>query len=492
MGQENRKGTTVMTGFLLISGILVWFAAGSILSWRASLRTGRSMTDYFLANRTVGGFVSALTYSATTYSAFMMVGLVGLTYRTGVAALGFEFTYLIATVLLLVLFAPRYWAAGRAFNLVSPTELLSLRYSNRWVGFTAALLCLTMLVPYASVQLMGAGYLLENLSGGSISFMAGSGLTAAIALVFCLWAGLRSVAWTDSLQALVMLVASILLALFVATHFFPDGFVTTLERSPELLRVNWPISLYVGLTLPWAFFAVTNPQVVQRLYTPRTPRSLRNMILGFSGFGLIYTLICGLLGFSAAILEPGLENADQAMPILLSRIPVPLALVVTLSILAAAVSTLNSIVLTLSSMFGRDVTRSLRPDLPEETELSLGRLLIPVMTAACFLFAQFRFDLIVVLSSIASGGLFMQLPAILGTFFWKRATAAGALASLVTGGLIVAILSLMNLKPLGQWPAVWGILISGTVFVTVSLLTRPPESRERFFAEIRKELDRNF
>lgn len=481
-----------MTGTLLASGILFWFAAGSILSWRASRQTGSSVTDYFLANRTIGGFVSALTYSATTYSAFMMVGLVGLTYRTGVAALGFEFTYLIATVLLLVLFAPRYWAAGRAFNLVSPTELLSLRYGSPRVGLTAALLCLGMLIPYASVQLMGVGYLLENLSGGSISFMAGSGLAAVIAMVFCLWAGMRSVAWTDSLQALVMLVASVLLALFVATRFFPEGFMATVEQTPGLLRVNWSLSLYIGLTLPWAFFAVTNPQVVQRLYTPRNPRSLRNMILGFSGFGLVYTLICGLLGFAAAILEPGLTNADQAMPVLLSRIPVPLGLIVTLSILAAAVSTLNSIVLTLSSMFGRDVARGLAPGLTERKELALGRLVIPLMTAACFLFAQFRFDLIVVLSSIASGGLFMQLPAILGTFFWKRSTAEGALASLISGGLVVAVLSLANVKPLGQWPAVWGILVSGTVFVAVSLLTRPPQDTERFFSAIREELDRHF
>lgn len=481
-----------MTGFLLTSGIVLWFAAGSLLSWRASRETGQGIVDYFLANRTVGGFVSALTYSATTYSAFMMVGLVGLTYRTGVAALGFEFTYLIATVLLLVLFAPRYWAAGRAFNLVSPTELLSLRYGNRWVGFTAALLCLCMLVPYASVQLMGVGYLLDNLSGGSISFVTGSGLAALIAMVFCLWAGMRSVAWTDSLQALVMLVASILLALFVATRFFPEGFLQTVEQTPRLLQVNWSLSLYIGLTLPWAFFAVTNPQVVQRLYTPRTPRSLRNMILGFSGFGLVYTLICGLLGFSVAILKPGLENADQAMPVLLSKVPVVLGLVVTLSILAAAVSTLNSIVLTLSSMFGRDVVRNLKTDISEKKELSIGRFLIPIMTAACFLFAQFRFDLIVVLSSIASGGLLMQLPAILGTFFWKRATAWGALSSLVTGGLLVGILSLLNLKPLGQWPAIWGILVSGTVFVVVSLLTTPPKNRDRFFSSLQAEMKRHF
>ncbi len=480
-----------MSGELLYSGIFVWFALGAVLSWQAGRRTGGGISEYFLANRTIGGFVSALTYSATTFSAFMMVGLVGLTYRTGVAALGFELTYLMFTVLLLVLFAPRYWAAGRAFDLVSPTELLSFRYENRWVGFAGAVLCLVMLIPYASVQLMGVGYLLETLSEGAIPFAAGSGAAALIAMVFCL-SGMRSVAWTDSLQALVMLVASFLLVSFVLTEFFPQGFMRTVSATPKLLTVNWSISLFVGLTLPWAFFAITNPQVVQRLYTPKNPRSLRNMILGFSCFGLVYTVVCGLLGFAMAVLSPGLENADQAMPILLSKVPVPLGLIVTISIMAAAVSTLNSIVLTLGSMFGRDVIRSLSPGLSEKRELSIGRVMIPIVTVACFVFAQFKFDMIVVLSSMASGGLLMQLPAVLGAFFWKRATAVGALSSLIVGGAVVSILSVTNLKPMGQWPSVWGLAASSVVFALASLLSSPPENADRFFDGLTREMNPHF
>ncbi|PIE54364.1 MAG: sodium:solute symporter [Dethiosulfovibrio peptidovorans] len=480
-----------MSGTLLSSGIFLWFALGSLLSWYARRRTGAGVPEYFLANRTVGGLVSALSYSATTYSAFMMVGLVGLTYKTGVAALGFELTYLIFTVFLLVLFAPRYWAAGRAFNLVSPSEFLSFRYSRSSVGFVATCLCMVMLIPYASVQLMGVGYLLEILSGGSVPFCVGAGAGTLIGMVFCL-AGMRSVAWTDSLQSTIMLVASVVLVGFVSSRLLPQGFVDAVSQVPELLTVNWSPSLYLGLTLPWAFFAVTNPQVVQRLYTPEGPKSLRRMILGFSGFGLAYTLICGLLGLAVALLRPGLDNADNAMPVLLSMVPTPLALIVTVSIVAAAVSTLNSIVLTLGSMFGRDVIRPLHPGLSEEDELRMGRAMIPAVSLACFVFAQFRFDLIVVLSSLASGGLLMQLPAVLGAFFWRRSTAWGALSSLIVGGTVVTWLSLAGLKPLGQWPAIWGLTASGAVFVTVSLVTAPPQGRDAFFTGLNREMEGRF
>ncbi|HDQ93478.1 MAG TPA: sodium:solute symporter family protein, partial [Synergistetes bacterium] len=86
-----------MNSSIILAGAAVWFVAGSLLSWHARKKLGQGMSEYFLANRKLGGFVSAMTYSATTYSAFMMVGLVGLTYSSGIGALGFEMTYLAMT-----------------------------------------------------------------------------------------------------------------------------------------------------------------------------------------------------------------------------------------------------------------------------------------------------------------------------------------------------------------------------------------------------------
>ncbi len=473
-----------MSTAVIIAGIGAWFTVGAILSWYARRNLGKGMSEYFLANRKVGGFVSAMTYSATTYSAFMMVGLVGLTYSSGIGALGFEMTYLAATVILMVIFAPRYWAAGRLFDLVTPSELLSKRYESPLAGAVSAILCLVMLIPYASVQLMGIGYLFEILSGGSIPFMTGMLIAAGVSLVFSWWAGLRSVALTDALQAVIMLAASLLLLYFIAFGLFPEGFGSALALRPDLLKVTWSFPLFVGLTLPWAFFAVTNPQVVQRLYVPESVRSLRKMILGFSAFGFIYTLLCVLFGLAAAAHVPGLERADNAMAMLLASVPTPLALLVALSIMGAAVSTMNSVILTLSSMFGRDVVKALAPRISEEKELRLCRALIPLITVVCFFFAKMKLGLIAVLSSMASGGLLMQLPAILGVFFWKRATAAGAVSSMITGGVAVGYMYVRGIKPLGHWPPLWGLLLSGVVFVSVSLLTRRPGGTDYFMKSV--------
>ena len=476
----------------LLSGIALWFAAGSALSAYARRRTGSGVVEYFLAGRGIGGLVSALTYSATTYSAFMMVGLVGLTYKSGAAAIGFELTYLLGTVVLLSVFGPRFWAAGRRFDLVSPGELLSLRYGDKRVGAAAAALCLVMLLPYAAVQLMGIGYLLNTLSGGGLPFAVGVLLAAGIAFAYSWWAGMRSVAWTDALQSGIMLVASVLLVLFLQTRMLPGGLGGALTARPELLRATWSFPLFLGLALPWAFFAVTNPQVVQRLYIPKDPASLRRMVLLFAVFGLAYTLLCGYLGLAAGVALPGLANPDGAMPELLARVPGPLALVVALSIMAAAVSTLNSIVLTLSSQVGRDLARALSPSMGDARELAWGKGAIPVITLACIAFALARPGLIAVLSAMASGGLLVQLPAVTGAFFWRRGTRAGALASLLGGAAVVGALSAAGWKPLGHWPGIWGLAVATGLYVGVSLLTRPDPGAAAFHDGVEEDLKVHF
>jgi len=474
-------------------GVAVWFAAGCLLSCLARKFMGPGVAEYFIANRRLTAIPAAMTYAATTYSAFMMVGLVGLTYKLGSSLLGFELTYLIGTVILLVYFAPRVWVAGRIYGYITPPELLAKRFENRWIGVVATLICVVMIIPYASVQYMGIGYLVEGISGGSVPFVVGALMVMATVFVYAYWAGMRSVAWTDALQASIMLASSILLVFYVVSRFFGGWgpYVEQLSiKASEYLKVKWPLLSYLGLVIPWFFFALSNPQVFQRYYVPRDVATLRRMIWGFAVFGFIYTVICTQLGFMARLVVPGLKVADKAMPALLSKVPGLLALVIFVGILAAAVSTLNSIILTLSSMVGRDVYRALRPGAPEERELLVGKLFIPVFAAACFAFAMLKPGLIVILSAMASGGMLMLVPAIFAAFLWRRATAHGVLASMVVGVVLVGVGYSFKLNPLGLSMTIWGLLASTLTLVAVSYLTRPPSIAGEFIETVNRELER--
>jgi len=472
--------------------LLVWIAIATGVAYLAKRGLGEGVTEYFIGGRKLGGFISGMTYSATTYSAFMLVGLVGLTYNSGVGALGFEMTYLIFTVLLLMVFAPRFWLAGRKYDILTPSELLSKRYENRWAGAVSSLVFLVMLVPYAAVQLMGIGFLVEGLTGGDIPYMAGVLVMAGFAGFSAIWAGMRSVSWTDAFQAITMLTTSLFALFYLFFQFFgsPGNFFRTITvENPDLLKLTWDPKLFIGLALPWAFFAITNPQVSQRMFVPDKISSLKRMIIYFSVFGFVYTIISTLFGFQAANLLPGLENPDKAMPVLLTKVPVPLGLLIFIGIFAAATSTLGSITLTLSSVVSRDLVKNLVPELEEGTELRSGKVVIPLLIGAFVLFAWIQPGLIAVLSSMASGGLLVTAPALIGAFFWKRGSGAGAVTSMTVGGIATGVMYVTNMKPLGWWPSVWGFLVTLLLFIVVSLLTNSPDKSDEFVDYVNEELE---
>jgi SSS family solute:Na+ symporter len=472
--------------------LLAWIAIATGIAYLAKRGLGEGVTEYFIGGRKLGGFISGMTYSATTYSAFMLVGLVGLTYNSGVGALGFEMTYLIFTVLLLMVFAPRFWLAGRKYDILTPSELLSKRYENRWAGAVSSLVFLVMLVPYAAVQLMGIGFLVEGLTGGDIPYMAGVLVMAGFAGFSAIWAGMRSVSWTDAFQAITMLTTSLFALFYLFFQFFgsPGNFFRTITvENPDLLKLTWDPKLFIGLALPWAFFAITNPQVSQRMFVPDKISSLKRMIIYFSAFGFVYTIISTLFGFQAANLLPGLENPDKAMPVLLTKVPVPLGLLIFIGIFAAATSTLGSITLTLSSVVSRDLVKNLVPELEEQTELRSGKVVIPLLIGAFVLFAWIQPGLIAVLSSMASGGLLVTAPALIGAFFWKRASGAGAVTSMTVGGIATGVMYVANIKPFGWWPSVWGFFITLIIYVLVSLFTSSPDKSEEFVDYVNEELE---
>ncbi|WP_066399178.1 sodium:solute symporter family protein [Cytobacillus eiseniae] len=464
-------------------------------------RSGKqtNMVSYFLGDRKLNGFVSALSYSATTYSAFMLVGLAGLTYKGGVGAFGFEIIYFMG-VSLVAFFGPRFWLVGKKYGYVTPSEMLGDRYENKKVAMVVSIFSCLFLIPYSAVQLAGVGYLLAGITDHAISFTTGVIIATVLAIVFSYIAGIRSVAWTDSLQSLFMIISATLVVILIIRGLGGLGsfFDTIKSSNPQSLTVPgngfFSFLTFLGLTVPWFFFSLSNPQVSQRLFMPASLKSLRTMLMGFLIFGFIYTIVSVVWGFSASIMFPNLENADLATPKMLSSDLVPpiLAVIVMVGIMAAAISTIDSILLTLSSLFARDVYGNIKKDATDKSQLVVGKIVIPIIAILAYLFAQTNANLIAVLSVASSAGLLVAVPAIIGAFFWKRGTAAGALSSVIISGIIVIILELTSLKPLGLASGLWAIIISTLLFIGVSLMTKAPEKKAtEFLSYLKTELRKN-
>jgi SSS family solute:Na+ symporter len=147
-------------------------------------------------------------------------------------------------------------------------------------------------------------------------------------------------------------------------------------------------------------------------------------------------------------------------------------------------------------VWARDIHKGLiNPKVSERGELRVGRWVIPIMAIIAFVFAWWAAGktglsfMIAPLSSAASAGLLMAVPTIFGAFFWKRATALGAMVSCIAGAIVVLLFQVTGWKPLGWWPGTWGFIVCVVLFVCVSLVTKPPrEKAEEFIGYLREAL----
>ncbi|MCS7119267.1 MAG: sodium:solute symporter family protein [Archaeoglobaceae archaeon] len=447
---------------MLIYALLIYLFLGTVIAIFAMKKVSTD-EDYYVGGRKIGGIISALTYAATTYSAFMMVGLVGLTYTTGVGALGFELFYLVGTIMLLSYYAPRIWKLGKEKGFVTPGDLLSNRYGKTTARILALVVALS-LIPYTSLQFVGISLLLSR----EIIFEFGVLISAIITALWAYIGGMRSVAWTDALFGIFMLVMAIFAVLY-AFHLLPQN--SDVSKLGELLYVPnrfWTYDVFISYTLPWFFFALTNPQVFQRIFIPKDERSLKRMVILFGLFGLLYTILVTLLGLQLRILTeygyfPVIQNRDLVTPKFLEMIPSWLSVAIAISILIAAITTANSIVLTLSSMFSRDLLRN--------KSIIAGRIFVVLITTAIAIFAIQRPAYIVDLAVMSSTILLCQLPLIFGIFHWKLGKEISAITTLLAG-FFTAILLYYTKYTFGIPISVWVVFISFTVFFSVASIEK--------------------
>ncbi len=470
---------------VLAFGVLVaYFALGTALALYTRRRTRPGdEASFFIAGGRLGGFLSAMTYAATTYSSFMIVGLVGFAYSTGVGSLGFELVYFVATLALLSLVGPRVWRRAREEGWVTPGDMLASLYGSRLPAVVASLVYLFALIPYASAQLRGIGLSFQAMVGGENALVLGVVFALAVMLVWVLLSGMWSVAVTDALQGLWMLLSGALLLAWLAGLLNNAGLgLGEVGEALEQAGLSgpgafWTPGVFLAFTLPWMWFALTNPQVVQRLYVPRDEASFRRMVLLFAGFGIAYTLMVTLIGLlaragvEAEVLGIVVERRDQVTPQLLTVAPPLLSAMVFTSIVAASVSTADSILLTLASTTSRDLASRLEP----VKRMALARTLIIALALAMALVAASGAGYIVQLSVLSSLLLLGLAPATLaGILGHKTSPLAATLSILAAPAIMLAAtlhhglnpLKAFTAQPLGIPIAIW-ILAASTLIVIV-------------------------
>jgi SSS family solute:Na+ symporter len=459
-----------------ISILVSYFLIVVLIGYFTRSKWNSTPQSYFIADRKLGTLVLIATMAATNFSAFTVFGTSGAGYRDGWSffpIIGFGTGFMALSFWII---GRKAWRVGSRNGIITPPELVKVLYASRGVSFLFALVMIVFMIPYLALQPIAAGYALEELVG--LPYGYGCILITAVIVAYTFRGGMRAVAWTDLFQGLFMLVL-LLAALFLLSSQH-GGFVAANQKvmamRPDLfsrpggLNYYWP-GIWFSYMALWFFCDPMFPQLFQRFFAARSEHSLARIML-------FYPFICTIVFFSPVALGvmghlsfPGLagKQADRILPMVAATVSGDLmsALVVAAG-LAALMSTMDSQLLTLSSIFTRDILPLFRRR--EATASLPGRVFVICLSLAGLAVAYSPPATILQIATQAFTGLAVLFPTVFFGLYLKRVYPAAAVFSILSGETAVVAFHLKWLTAGVFLPVVWVMLISFGFYLVVHFL----------------------
>ena len=453
--------------FTLLSYFLVVLIIGLLAhtKWKCSPET------YFLADRKLGTVMLLGTMVATNFSAFTVFGTSGAGYRDGYAffpIMGFGTGFMALTFWIL---GRKIWEIGRNKNVVTPSELVNVLYRSPFLSLLFAIVMIVFTIPYLALQPMSAGYALEELL--DLPYVYGCILVTAIIVLYTLRGGLKAVVWTDLFQGAFMAVLLFIALIIVAQHH--GGFIVAnqkvLATNPELFSRPGGIGTYsygvwFSYILLWFFCDPMFPQLFQRFFSAHSKLSISRTML-------FYPIICTVIFFlpiSMGVLGhlsfPDLAGtqSDKILPMMLTSISGDfMAALILAAGIAALMSTMDSQLLTLSSIFSRDILPLIRKQ-KSHTSVS-GRIFIIFISLAGLALAYKPPATILQIATQTFSGLAVLFPAVLFGLYFKRVYSLAAILSIVCGEGTL-LMFYLGLFSAGVFlPVIWVMIVVFSVYL---------------------------
>lgn len=448
------------------------------------------LDDRYLVGRGVSTMFLVGTLFATWFSTFAFLGGPGTYYFNGVNWLLFGFFNSMGPVLIWV-FGTRMWALGRRYGYVTPGDLLAGYYdASRRIRLLSAVVGVAVLFPYATIQLSGIAKAVAGVTEGAINYSTGILLVAVAVAVYSIFGGSRAVVWSDVIQGFIFAFLLIGTAVFVITWSggWTAGWSNAVAAQPDrFVFGEGAAGSYFTLLLLWTFGWVLTPHLWQRMYMARSAKVLvKSSVLASIGSLWVVTFMGAIIGFLGMGLLgeiPEGFDADALVPLLYARFLPAIGVVLVVAAFAAGMSTLDSQVISASSMFTLDMFGEAKPDASAGALEQVGRGFEGVFVAAIVTFALLPGgqELIVPLASIGVGMALVFLMPLIGALYWPRATEPAAFWSMLIGWAVMLVLQIggyASALPTSLGPPAWGLLASVVLFYGLSMVT-PPVSDER-------------
>jgi SSS family solute:Na+ symporter/sodium/pantothenate symporter len=374
---------------------------------------------------------------------------------------------------------------ARKRGFITPGDYITHRFKSKALTLLSTLLMIYALCNYTLAQLKAMGAAVEGISNGAVPSAYGIIALAIIMVIYETLGGMRSVAWTDVMQGIVLLIGFAVLVVIVPTQL-GGGLTQVVERLSEMDPPKVQVPDWQGLN-KWVSYvfllgcgAAIYPQAIQRLYASRSLKALKRSLMLMAFMPLTTTLIALVCGLTAIVALPELEagTTDQVLARLLALIMVEsslgywLVVVVFAAALAALMSTADSALLSISSMFTRDIYQVyIKKDSSDEHLMLVGKIFSWVAVAILVGVAIVTDQTLVRLLELKFEMLIQVVPCFFLGLYWKALSRQTALAGLLAGLVVALGLTWMEHRLLwGFHAGVIGLFINFFVCVFGTLL----------------------
>ena len=461
----------------------VYLAA--IVGWGFWHSSRSSTESYFLGGRGMPWLVVGLSMFSTLVSTSALVGWAGDAYSTGISVFNYGLSGAVLPIVFFLVFFLPFYLKNKIYTL---PEFLEGRYDVRSRTYLSVLTIGGYIFADLAVTLYAGAIMLHFIFPGLGLNVIIWGL-ALLGASYTIVGGLSAVMWVELVQAFVLMIGSAVLTYMAFSkaggwsavmHATPPGNLS-LIRPLDDPSVPWP-TLFISLPLLGFYYWGLSQAMVQRTLSARNTDNGRwgNLFAGGLNFVVFFLMV--LPGIAGRVLYPDLAKGDQIYPkLVFEMLPSGLKGLVLIGFIAAMTSVLTSTLNSAQTLLTMDIFNKLRPGMSNRQQVIAGSIagLVIIIIAALWSPQIQKFDSIV--------KYFQQLlsymcPPVVAVFlcglFWRRATASGAFAGLISG-LVIAVSLLFGIKhtPLAGWnflyvaPVVFAVSL--VIVILTSLVTAP-------------------
>ncbi len=496
---------SIVAYLLVVLGIGVWFS-----------RRNKTADDFYLGGRKLGPFVTAMSAEASDMSSYLLMGVPGLAFLTGIADASWTaIGLIIGTYLNWLIVAKKLRHYSSRIGATTIPAFFSERFKDksRILSVIAAIVIIIFFVPYTASGFVACGKLFNSLFG--VDYMIAMLICAFVIIMYTMLGGFMAASTSDFLQSIIMTIGLVIVVGYGVVN--AGGFGAVIENAKSIPGYFSLTNTYDPATnssavygafrscsmLAWGLGYFGMPHILLRFMAIEDAKKLKlsrrvaslwclislavAVFIGIAGMALVSKGVMAPLYDNAAVAAGTAGAQSENVLIEISKLIAQhgvlaaiIAGVILAGILAATMSTADSQLLAASSSVSQNIIKEkLFPKMTEETTMIVARFtLVAIAVVAAFLARDPNSSVFGIVSFAWAGFGAAFGPVMLAALFWKRTTKQGALAGMIAGGAMVFIWK-YGIAKLGGVLAIYELLpafIFGLIaIIVVSLLTKEPD-----------------